>query len=63
MLTLMRALKDSRMGVYRVEGHSGACVQLSDLVTNQTMLRHLRMRLYRRPQTKAYRQRTGTLAL
>jgi hypothetical protein len=35
MLTLMRTLKDSRMGVYRVERHSGACVQLSDLVTNQ----------------------------
>ena len=35
MLTLMRTLKDSRMGVYRVEGHSGACVHLSDLVTNR----------------------------
>lgn len=35
MLTLMRTLKDSRMGVYRVEGHVGRCVQLTDLVTSQ----------------------------
>lgn len=35
MLTLMRMLNDSRMGVYRVEGHRDARVQLSDLVTNQ----------------------------
>jgi len=35
MLALMRALNSSRMGVYRVEGQSGDCVLLSDLVTNQ----------------------------
>src|SRR5258708_29966059 len=35
MLTLMRTLKDSRMGVYRVEGRNESHVQLSDLVTNQ----------------------------
>jgi hypothetical protein len=35
MLALMRTLKDSRMGVYRVEGHRDACVPLIDLVTNQ----------------------------
>jgi hypothetical protein len=35
MLTVMRELKDSRMGVYRVQGQSGACLQLIDLVTNQ----------------------------
>ncbi len=34
MLTLMRTFNDSRMGVYRVEGHSGTCVHLNDLVTN-----------------------------
>jgi hypothetical protein len=33
MLTLMRTLSDSRMSVYRVEGHRGISVQLSDLVT------------------------------
>ncbi|MGO9933454.1 MAG: hypothetical protein ACLPV8_16815 [Steroidobacteraceae bacterium] len=38
MLTLMRKLNDSRMGIYRVEGHSGSCVQLNDLVTNQRCL-------------------------
>jgi hypothetical protein len=35
MLTLMRALQDSRMGVYRVDGHGGPGVQLTDLVTHQ----------------------------
>jgi hypothetical protein len=35
MLTLMRTFNDSRMGVYRVEWHRDACVQLIDLVTNQ----------------------------
>jgi hypothetical protein len=35
MLTLMRTLNDSRMGIYRIEGHTGPCVQLSDLVTDQ----------------------------
>ena len=35
MLTLMRALKDSRMGVYRVDGHGGPGVHLTDLVTHQ----------------------------
>jgi hypothetical protein len=35
MLALMRALQDSRMSVYWVEGQSGNCVQLSDLVTNR----------------------------
>ena len=33
MLTLMQTFNQSRMGVYRVEGHSDACVQLIDLVT------------------------------
>jgi hypothetical protein len=31
----MRALKDSRMGVYRVEGRNESHAQLRDLVTNQ----------------------------
>jgi hypothetical protein len=35
MLSLMQIFNDSRMGVYRVEGHRDACVYLSDLVTNQ----------------------------
>ena len=35
MLTLMKTFVDSRMGVYRVEGHSESQVQLSDLVTNE----------------------------
>jgi hypothetical protein len=34
-LTLMRVLNDSRMGIYRVEGHSDARAQLVDLVTSQ----------------------------
>jgi hypothetical protein len=35
MLTLMRTLKDSRMGVYRVEDVSESHVQLRDLVTGR----------------------------
>jgi hypothetical protein len=35
MLTLMRTFNNSRMGIYRVEGHSDTAVHLSDLVTNQ----------------------------
>jgi len=35
MLTLMRTFNDSRMGVYRVEGHSESHVQLGDLVTGR----------------------------
>jgi hypothetical protein len=35
MLTLMRTLNDSRMGVYRIEGHSGSYVELRDLVSDQ----------------------------
>lgn len=35
LLALMRTLQVSRMGLYRVEGLSGACVELTDLVTNQ----------------------------
>ena len=35
MLTLMQTFNDSRMGVYRVEGHRHARPQLLDLVTNQ----------------------------
>jgi hypothetical protein len=35
MLALMRALMDSRMGVYRVEGHDGSNVSLRDLLTDQ----------------------------
>ena len=35
MLALMRTLNDSRMGVYRVEGHRGISVQLSDLATGK----------------------------
>ena len=35
MLTLMRMLNDSRMGVYRVEGCGGRSMQLSDLATGQ----------------------------
>jgi hypothetical protein len=35
MLSLMQTFNNSRMSVYRVEGHRDACVQLSDLVTNQ----------------------------
>jgi hypothetical protein len=35
MLTLMRTLTDSRMGIYRVEGHRESNVQLRDLVTHQ----------------------------
>jgi hypothetical protein len=35
MLTLMQTFNDSRMRVYRVEGHDGTCVQLCDLVTNR----------------------------
>jgi hypothetical protein len=35
MLTLMRTLQDSRMGVYRVEGYRESHVQLRDLVTSQ----------------------------
>jgi hypothetical protein len=38
MLGLMRVFNESRMGVYRVEGHTGSCVQLNDLVTNQRSL-------------------------
>jgi hypothetical protein len=38
MLTLMQIFNDSRMGVYRVEGHRDARVQLLDLVTNQQCL-------------------------
>jgi len=35
MLTLMQTFNDSRMGVYRVEGHGESHVQLRDLVTSQ----------------------------
>ena len=35
MLTLMRTLNNSRMGVYCVETHVGQCVQLRDIVTHQ----------------------------
>jgi hypothetical protein len=35
MLALMRTLMDSRMGVYRVEGHDGSNVSLRDLLTDQ----------------------------
>jgi hypothetical protein len=35
MLTLMRTLTDSRMSIYRVEGHRESHVQLRDLVTGQ----------------------------
>jgi len=35
MLALMRTFNDSRMSVYRVEGHTDACVNLTDLVTNR----------------------------
>ena len=35
MLTLMRMLKDSRMGIYRVEGVSESHVQLRDLMTGR----------------------------
>jgi hypothetical protein len=38
MLTLMQTFNDSRMGVYRVEGHRDARVQLLDLVTNKQCL-------------------------
>jgi uncharacterized protein (DUF1501 family) len=38
MLSLMRAFNDSRMSVYRVEGHRDARVQLLDLATNQQCL-------------------------
>jgi len=38
MLTLMRTLADSRMGIYRVEGHRGSHVQLRDLLTDQLCL-------------------------
>jgi hypothetical protein len=35
ILTLMRTLKDSGMGIYRVEGHRESNLQLRDLVTDQ----------------------------
>jgi hypothetical protein len=35
MLNWMRALQNSRMGVFRVESHAGRTVQLTDLVTTQ----------------------------
>jgi hypothetical protein len=35
MLSLMQTFNGSRMSVYRVEGHTDACVRLLDLVTNQ----------------------------
>jgi hypothetical protein len=35
MQTLMQTFSDSRMGVYRVEGHVESHVELRDLVTNQ----------------------------
>ncbi len=38
MLTLMRTLTDSRMGIYRVEGHRGSDVLLRDLLTDQLCL-------------------------
>lgn len=34
MLSLMQTFHNSRMSVYRVEGHRDACVQLRDLVTH-----------------------------
>ncbi|MEO7206832.1 MAG: hypothetical protein ABI145_08590 [Steroidobacteraceae bacterium] len=38
MLSLMQSFNNSRMSLYRVEGHTDACVQLRDLVTNQPCL-------------------------
>jgi hypothetical protein len=38
MLSLMRAFNNSRMSVYRVDGHRQTCVYLTDLVTNQPCL-------------------------
>jgi hypothetical protein len=35
MLSWMRALQNSRMGVFRVESHAGQTVQLTDLVTTR----------------------------
>jgi hypothetical protein len=35
MLNVMRALNDSRMGIYHIEGHNAPFVQLRDLVTDQ----------------------------
>jgi hypothetical protein len=51
------------MVIYRVEGHSGACVQLSDLVTNQRCSAICECGYTGGRRQRAYRQRTGTLAL